>query len=257
MSQTFPTGVPNYPDTTGGEVLGSAGGGIGLSRILDDYGLDITGLATKIGTGASTPSAGKVLRANGSGTSVWGAVDLTADVTGTLPTNKGGTGTTTLTFPSGTDTLVGKATTDALTNKTLSTGSVIDANVTITEVLKKVYPVGCIYVSTNSTNPATSFGFGTWTAFGAGSVPVGFSASDVEFDTDEETGGAKTHTLTTAEMPSHIHGVYVSGVAGSYGPYATGDSSLSAARDSASTGGGGAHNNLQPYIVVRMWKRTA
>lgn len=72
-------------------------------------------------------------------------------------------------------------------------------------VLGAAYPVGSIYFSTNSTNPATSLGFGTWSAFGAGRVPVGLDAGQTEFDTDEETGGSKTHTLTSSEMPSHTH----------------------------------------------------
>lgn len=85
MSQSFPTSVPSYPDTTGDEVLGAAGGGIGLSRILDDYGLDIAAIATKLGTGADTPASGQVLRGNGAGTSEWADLDLTTDVTGLLP----------------------------------------------------------------------------------------------------------------------------------------------------------------------------
>lgn len=96
MSQTFPTGIPSYPDTGGSEVLGSAGGGVGLSRILDDYGLDIAALATKMGTGSSTPSSNKVLRSTGAGVSSWGAVDLTTDVTGVLPVANGGTGISSL-----------------------------------------------------------------------------------------------------------------------------------------------------------------
>lgn len=94
---SFPASQPNYPDTQPTEFLGELGNGKGLSPILDDYGLDITGITGKLGTGASTPTAGKVLRANGTGTSVWGAVDLTADITGTLPVVNGGTGTTTST----------------------------------------------------------------------------------------------------------------------------------------------------------------
>lgn len=58
--------------------------------------------------------------------------------------------------------------------------------------LAEVYPVGCIYTSTVSTNPATVFGFGTWAAFGAGRVLVGVDSGDADFDTAEETGGAKT-----------------------------------------------------------------
>lgn len=55
-------------------------------------------IATKIGTGASTPTANTFLRGNGVGTSAWSTPDIsTADVTGTLPVSKGGTGTTTST----------------------------------------------------------------------------------------------------------------------------------------------------------------
>jgi hypothetical protein len=71
MAQSFPTSVPSYPDTGGSEVLGSMGGGLGLSRILDDYGLDITALATKLGTGSDTPAANQLLVGNGSGSSEW------------------------------------------------------------------------------------------------------------------------------------------------------------------------------------------
>jgi hypothetical protein len=90
----FPTALPSYPDTQGNETLATAGGGVGLSGILDLYGVDLTAIATKLGSGASTPTAGKVLRASGTGTSVWGAVDLTTDITGTLPVANGGTGVT-------------------------------------------------------------------------------------------------------------------------------------------------------------------
>lgn len=145
----------------------------------------------------------------------------------------------------------------------------MSSNVTtsVISILKRVYPVGSIYFSINSTNPGTSLGFGTWGAFGAGRVPVGFDSGQTEFDADEETGGAKTVTLTSTEMPAHTH----NGPAASDGNMVGGGSGGSAASISiggagyrvysapttGSTGGGGAHNNLQPYIVVRMWKRTA
>lgn len=96
---------------------------------------------------------------------------------------------------------------ETLTSKTISTGSVIDANVNVVAVLMKVYPIGCIYTSTVSTNPATVFGFGTWVAFGSGKVLVGLNGSDADFDTSEETGGAKTATLSGANLPAHAHTV--------------------------------------------------
>lgn len=129
--------------------------------------------------------------------------------------------------------------------------------------LAQVYPVGCIYTTTVSTNPATVFGFGTWSAFGAGRVLVGLDSVQTEFDTVEETGGAKTHTLTTGEMPAHTHVITsqtaTTGSATSYehGTLDTSSAEAEATEVTGSTGGGGAHNNLQPYIVVYFWKRTA
>jgi microcystin-dependent protein len=67
------------------------------------------------------------------------------------------------------------------------------------------WPVGSIFTSVVSTNPATLLGFGTWSAFAAGRMLVGLNGSDADFDTVKETGGAKTHTLTEAEIPSHTH----------------------------------------------------
>ena len=123
--------------------------------------------------------------------------------------------------------------------------------------LSTVYPVGSIYMNaTNATNPATLIGFGTWVAFGAGRVPVGIDSGDTAFDTAEETGGSKTHTLTVDELPAHTHSVPNSGSQNN-----SFDSGTTVGNDvtgtSGSTGGGQAHNNLQPYIVVYMWKRTA
>jgi len=145
------------------------------------------------------------------------------------------------------------------------TGTITNSSII---TLADVYPVGSIYINaSDGTNPGTLLGFGTWVAFGAGRVPVGIDAGQTEFDTAEETGGAKTHTLSTAELPSHYH---LSG----YGADATtrygattglssvridndGDSYFStSAAHTSSTGSGTAHNNLQPYIVVYMWKRT-
>lgn len=125
--------------------------------------------------------------------------------------------------------------------------------------LSSVYPVGSVYINaTVATNPATLLGFGTWEAFGAGRVMVGLDATQTEFDTLGETGGAKTHTLTTAELPAHTHG---STDGGTFQAGLDSDSGTFVVRDGSggtgSTGSGNAHNNLQPYIVVYMWKRTA
>ncbi len=130
--------------------------------------------------------------------------------------------------------------------------------------LSDVYPVGSIYINAAvSTNPGTLLGFGTWVAFGTGRTMVGIDAAQTEFDTLEETGGSKTHTLTISEIPAHTHnqGSHDSS-AGDGGAYNTefirdhSDTANGPNVESSSTGGGSAHNNLQPYIVVYMWKRT-
>ena len=146
--------------------------------------------------------------------------------------------------------------------------------------LQAVYPVGSIYTNAGSTtNPATLLGFGTWTAFGAGRVMVGLNGSDTLFDALEESGGSKdaitvahTHTGTTASAGAHVHtpssGQFStnSNVAYSFGG---GGGSLGFVSETNSagthnhtfttdsTGSSGTNANLQPYITVAMWKRTA
>jgi microcystin-dependent protein len=87
-----------------------------------------------------------------------------------------------------------------------------------------------------------------------GRVPVGLDSSQSEFDTLGETGGAKTHTLTVGEIPDHAHSgqiVFGTGSGGTSAVTITGNNPTS----QPTTGGvtvttGGAHNNLQPYIVT-------
>jgi len=126
--------------------------------------------------------------------------------------------------------------------------------------LTVLYPVGSIYTNaSSSTNPATLLGFGTWSAFGAGRVLVGIDSSDSDFDTAEETGGAKTHTLTIDEMPSHTHDITTNWTdVNGYTVIRTGDpQNDDITFQTEATGGGDPHNNLQPYITVYMWKRIA
>lgn len=123
----------------------------------------------------------------------------------------------------------------------------------IASIMAFVLPVGIVITLGVSTNPNTLFGVGTWTAI-AGKVIVGIDGAQTEFDTLDETGGAKTHTLTTAEMPAHDHPVTL--LTGGSGLGNGGNSNCSTGT-TGSTGGGGAHNNLQPYIVKYVWQRTA
>ena len=129
------------------------------------------------------------------------------------------------------------------------------AEAATTATLLAVYPVGSIYTSVVSTSPATHFG-GTWEAFGQGKVVVGLDLADTDFDTVENTGGAKTHTLTTAEMPSHTHSMTIENASGTGSTGSSNGASSFSTVNTSATGGDGAHNNLQPYVVVYMWKRT-
>ena len=56
-------------------------------------------------------------------------------------------------------------------------------------------PIGAIHITIDPTNPATTLGYGTWSAFGTGRVLVGVDVGDADFDTVEETGGSKTATI--------------------------------------------------------------
>lgn len=128
----------------------------------------------------------------------------------------------------------------------------------VSTVLDKVYPVGSIYMSVNSTNPKTLFG-GTWVQ-----IKDRFLLAAGTTYKAGATGGEATHTLTENEMPNHNHAVYYpnAGAAdhsapGNY-PDGPSDSTYYAVGSyTSSAGGGGAHNNMPPYLSVYMWKRTA
>ena len=159
----------------------------------------------------------------------------------------------------------------------------------VTAALQAVYPVGSIYINAaSSSNPTSLLGFGTWVEFGAGRMMVGLNSSDALFDTLEETGGSKdaivvshTHTATsTVTDPGHKHQLSTFFGQGDGGgqtyqaPFSdqdgtvnpspninydttTNTTSITVATTNASTGSSGTNANLPPYIVVRMWKRTA
>lgn len=142
-------------------------------------------------------------------------------------------------------------------------GQLFFQETTVTSLLNLMYPVGSIYLSVNSTSPGTLFG-GTWVQLkdrfllGAGST---YTAG--------ATGGEATHKLTVSEMPSHMHdwhgytGMSTAVDSATYKLPINGSSSWKAqsfydsTKGPQSTGGDSAHNNMPPYLVVYMWKRTA
>lgn len=131
------------------------------------------------------------------------------------------------------------------------------------------YPVGSIYLSVNDTSPASLFG-GSWeqiqdkfllaagSTYGAGTI-----------------GGEAAHTLTKEEMPSHEHldndsilrsynaftgsGVRPVNLNNEYNIYAriADGQTPDNLSYTSSVGGGGAHNNMPPYLSVYMWKRVS
>ena len=141
------------------------------------------------------------------------------------------------------------------------------------EIFNIAFPIGSTYVTQKEVNPSTILGIGSWERI-KGKVLVGLDENDTNFNEIGKTGGESTHKLTVNEMPSHNHGVTDPGHNHTFqcesGGNKTGPSSVSLGSGTASTnhsktgitinntGGGQAHNNLQPYQVVGyMWIRTA
>ena len=153
------------------------------------------------------------------------------------------------------------------------------------DTMKKIYPVGSIYMSTVSTNPATLLGFGTWEAMPAGRVLLaqGKSSWGTTYNAGS-TGGEATHQLTVGKMPSHNHtgstnttgnhshntpttGTY-DGDGKGYDPgggnnpnytqcFTSEAGSHSHTITIQNTGSSQSHNNMQPYIVCYIWKRVS
>lgn len=158
--------------------------------------------------------------------------------------------------------------------------------------LQAIYPVGTLYTNTaNITNPATLLGFGTWVEIGSGKVLVGQDTGDALFDTLGETGGSKdaivvahNHTATSSSSststvtdPGHTHtsnaikssgtdnsacggGCYSGHAAAAINSQTTGitvATTTTTTTTNTSAGSSGTNANLQPYLVVKMWTRTA
>jgi hypothetical protein len=180
------------------------------------------------------------------------------------------------------------ATAGSNTTQLATTAYVKTELTTLQTAIQALYPVGSIYINAAvSTNPATLLGFGTWVEFGSGRVMVGLNASDSDFDTVEETGGAKTATTSSSgegststntvvvsrdgwgtggSMPSPSSGITAGRLVVGSG---AGESveSLESLRDAGNNLTTGSHSHtisnhthtvstVSPYIVVRMWKRT-
>lgn len=159
----------------------------------------------------------------------------------------------------------------------------------VKDLMLKIYPVGHIYISMSSTNPGTLFG-GTWKAISQGRALIGVG----DGYEPGNVGGEKTHKLTTNEVPAHTHTRGTMNITGTFpvmddlvdtaanknaftGAFEYTTTKVSSAAgdhdetsklvkfnasnawtgETSSVGGGQAHNNMQPYLVVYMWQRIA
>jgi len=157
-------------------------------------------------------------------------------------------------------------------NNTTRVATTAFVKTAIDTAIQLLYPVGSVYTSTVSTNPNTLFGFGTWVAFGSGRVLIG----DGGGFTAGATGGSAdavvvshTHTATVTD-PGHFHStdfdsynvgsgsvttLRPTGATGSTAATTTKTTGISVSNSTTGVSGTGA--NLQPYVVVYMWTRTA
>lgn len=132
----------------------------------------------------------------------------------------------------------------------------------VNEILKTIYPVGSIYISTVNTNPNILFGFGTWEQ-----IEDVFLLSAGSQYSGGSTGGEATVTLSINEMPKHSHqditvlgwpvtekdenvewSVYYQSMNSASFPYAEW-------QHTKEVGESQPHNNMPPYLVVYMFKR--
>lgn len=130
------------------------------------------------------------------------------------------------------------------------------------KLLDELYPIGSIYMSVNSANPSTLFG-GTWEK-----IKDRFLLASGDTYTAGDMGGESTHTLTSEEMPEHNHGYnsYQNGYPSNHiddTNYRTPvqripwSGNVTENTYSSKAGSSQAHNNMPPYLVVNIWKRTA
>ena len=118
-------------------------------------------------------------------------------------------------------------------------------------------PIGTILTTTNNTNPTTYIG-GTWERYGKGQVLVGVDEEDEDFNIGM-IGGEKAHSLTAEENGKHSHSYAYANVNNlvKVEPSQTYGRTASINGQTGTSGEGRPHNNLQPYVAVYMWRRTA
>lgn len=162
---------------------------------------------------------------------------------------KGDSGSDGIGIPSGGD-----------TRDVMIKSSDIDYDVSWSSVFDMIYPIGSIYISTNSISPSLLFG-GYWEPFAQGRTLVGVDTDIEKYNEAFIEDGEETHILTIDEIPAHNHtqSLNDSGTRSGWAGYdwKVTDTSRDYSGDdlAQSTGGSQPHNNMQPYITVYMWQR--
>ena len=188
---------------------------------------------------------------------------------------------------SGTLSVTGATTLTTATATTPSSGdntTKVATTAFVQAAIQLLHPVGSVYTATVATNPGTLFGFGTWTAFGAGRVLIGngggFTAGDTGGSADAvvvtHNHTASSSSSSSVSDPGHTHNYTQSTLTGAGGPIENGGEwtvvqatvasasattgisvSTSTSTTNTATGVSGTNANLQPYVVVYMWQRTS
>lgn len=244
---------------------------------LFDGSLGVSGIDINGGSIDGTP-IGAASASTGAFTTISASGDITGNVKGDIKATDG-----TVVLNNGTDgtdaTFAGSAVTLATPRAFSVSGDVatsagvdfdgsaaVDLGVTITDSLwDKIYPNGSIYATTDETFDPNNAFYGDWYEYAQGEVLVGYVSGDADFGVMGGTGGEKAHQLTEAELPAHNHSYtvktgrsYSSSTGSADNGVVQGSNGIqldSESQNTDNTGSGTAHSNLQPYVVVKYWRR--
>ena len=135
----------------------------------------------------------------------------------------------------------------------------------VDKLLDRMYPVDSIYISTNSTSPASLYG-GSWERYGTGRALISASDTDSDF-TAGTTGGSKTHNHNPGTLSAQVSLSGQNTVVRRVSiPSFKGDvrhigdingGSFDSNWGAAIVGHSDDASSMEPYVAVYVWRRTA